>query len=255
MNCKKELISAIILSDMRKLWERPGFIKERWAWRETVKWALIHKMEARQRNRWEFKFCDTCRGWQWSPREATTYLDQKKNIYYKIGGNYDTEQQINGGGKRRQNPYGAIVGHKLGSLFNCTRTCWLVTWQIHWWWTESSSYITSSLSNFFLHKIKMCFEFCLIVLLVFVKWVETDLGGNPSTSFMLIFALIGGGMGASSMLAGFFHLRKWTSHSLASAASSAIISWAITALAFGYSYYYCFQFQSLFICKLNLYIN
>lgn len=79
----------------------------------------------------------------------------------------------------------------------------------------------------------MCFEFCLIVLLVFVKWVETDLGGNPSTSFMLIFALIGGGMGASSMLAGFFHLRKWTSHSLASAASSAIISWAITALAFG----------------------
>ncbi|XP_015158789.1 uncharacterized protein [Solanum tuberosum] len=40
------------------------------------------------------------------------------------------------------------------------------------------------------------------------------LGGNPSTSFMLIFALIGGVMGASSMLAGFFHLRKWTSHSL-----------------------------------------
>ncbi|KAK6798139.1 hypothetical protein RDI58_005841 [Solanum bulbocastanum] len=59
------------------------------------------------------------------------------------------------------------------------------------------------------------------------------LGGNPSTSFMLIFALIGGVMGASSMLAGFFHLRKWTSHSLASAASSAIITWAITALAFG----------------------
>ncbi|WMV16804.1 hypothetical protein MTR67_010189, partial [Solanum verrucosum] len=62
---------------------------------------------------------------------------------------------------------------------------------------------------------------------------QPHLGGNPSTSFMLIFALIGGVMGASSMLAGFFHLRKWTSHSLASAASSAIISWAITALAFG----------------------
>ncbi|XP_049357380.1 RHOMBOID-like protein 9, chloroplastic [Solanum verrucosum] len=65
------------------------------------------------------------------------------------------------------------------------------------------------------------------------QYSDPYLGGNPSTSFMLIFALIGGVMGASSMLAGFFHLRKWTSHSLASAASSAIISWAITALAFG----------------------
>ncbi|CAN4080001.1 unnamed protein product [Withania somnifera] len=59
------------------------------------------------------------------------------------------------------------------------------------------------------------------------------LGGNPSTSFMLMFALIGAVIGASSMLAGFVHLRKWTSQSLATAASSAIISWAITALAFG----------------------
>lgn len=48
-----------------------------------------------------------------------------------------------------------------------------------------------------------------------------------------MFALIGGVMGASSMLAGFVHLRKWTSHTLATAAASAIISWAITALAFG----------------------
>ncbi|XP_055804151.1 membrane protein PM19L-like isoform X2 [Solanum dulcamara] len=59
------------------------------------------------------------------------------------------------------------------------------------------------------------------------------LGGNPSTSFMLMFALIGGVMGASSMLAGFVHLRKWTCHTLATAASSAIISWSITVLAFG----------------------
>ncbi|XP_075079711.1 membrane protein PM19L-like [Nicotiana tabacum] len=55
------------------------------------------------------------------------------------------------------------------------------------------------------------------------------LGGNPSTSFMLMFALIGGVMGASSMLAGFVHLRKWNTQSLASAASSDIISWAIAA--------------------------
>ncbi|XP_016555185.1 membrane protein PM19L isoform X2 [Capsicum annuum] len=38
---------------------------------------------------------------------------------------------------------------------------------------------------------------------------------------------------ASSMLPGFVHLHKWTSQSLATAASSAIISWIMTALAFG----------------------
>ncbi|KAM3285910.1 membrane protein PM19L isoform X1 [Capsicum chacoense] len=59
------------------------------------------------------------------------------------------------------------------------------------------------------------------------------LGGNPSTSFLLMFALIAGVIGASSMLPGFVHLHKWTSQSLATAASSAIISWIITALAFG----------------------
>ncbi|WOG96594.1 hypothetical protein DCAR_0415930 [Daucus carota subsp. sativus] len=60
------------------------------------------------------------------------------------------------------------------------------------------------------------------------------LGGNPSTSFMLIFALIAGAIGECSVLIGFTHLRAWRSDSLATAASSAIISWAVTALAFGY---------------------
>ncbi|KAL8117917.1 membrane protein PM19L-like isoform X1 [Apium graveolens] len=59
------------------------------------------------------------------------------------------------------------------------------------------------------------------------------LGGNPSTSFMLIFALIAGAIGECSVLIGFTHLRAWRSDSLATAASSAIISWAITALSFG----------------------
>ncbi|XVF71663.1 hypothetical protein PTKIN_Ptkin12aG0057700 [Pterospermum kingtungense] len=60
------------------------------------------------------------------------------------------------------------------------------------------------------------------------------LGGNPSTSFMLIFALIAGVIGACSVLAGLIlHHLAWTNHSLAATASLAIISWAATALAFG----------------------
>ncbi|CDP02791.1 unnamed protein product [Coffea canephora] len=59
------------------------------------------------------------------------------------------------------------------------------------------------------------------------------LGGNPSTSFLLVFALIGGVIGACSLFAGLIHLRAWHSDSLAGAASSAFISWTITALAFG----------------------
>ncbi|KAJ6861269.1 hypothetical protein NC651_037373 [Populus alba x Populus x berolinensis] len=60
------------------------------------------------------------------------------------------------------------------------------------------------------------------------------LGGNPATIFMLIYALISGVIGASSMLVGFVHLRAWRNDSLASASAMAIISWAITALAFGF---------------------
>ncbi|XP_020415339.1 uncharacterized protein LOC109947942 [Prunus persica] len=60
------------------------------------------------------------------------------------------------------------------------------------------------------------------------------LGGNASTSFMLIFALIAGVVGACSMLYGWMHLRIWRTDSLAAASSSAIIAQAIVALAFGF---------------------
>ncbi|KAF9618269.1 hypothetical protein IFM89_000904 [Coptis chinensis] len=59
------------------------------------------------------------------------------------------------------------------------------------------------------------------------------LGGNPATIYMLIFTLIGGVIGALSVLAGLMHFRSWRNDSLASAASSAIVAFAITALAFG----------------------
>ncbi|XP_057488117.1 membrane protein PM19L-like isoform X2 [Actinidia eriantha] len=59
------------------------------------------------------------------------------------------------------------------------------------------------------------------------------LGGNPATSFMLIFAMVGGVIGVCSVVAGLMHHRAWCSNSLVTAASSAIISWAVTSLALG----------------------
>ncbi|XP_052205799.1 membrane protein PM19L-like isoform X2 [Diospyros lotus] len=59
------------------------------------------------------------------------------------------------------------------------------------------------------------------------------LGGNQSTSFMLVFASLAGAIGVCSVVAGWVHRRAWRSDSLAAAASSAIAGWALTALAFG----------------------
>ncbi|KAI5684265.1 hypothetical protein M9H77_05493 [Catharanthus roseus] len=59
------------------------------------------------------------------------------------------------------------------------------------------------------------------------------LGGNPSTLFLLAFALIGGVIGVCSLFAGLMHFRTWRSDTLAGASSSAFISWAVTALALG----------------------
>ncbi|GFP84417.1 hypothetical protein PHJA_000585500 [Phtheirospermum japonicum] len=60
------------------------------------------------------------------------------------------------------------------------------------------------------------------------------LGGNPSTIFLLIYALIAGVIGACSVFLGFAHLRAWNNVSLASATTAATISCALTGLAFGY---------------------
>ncbi|PWA90096.1 rhomboid-related intramembrane serine protease family protein [Artemisia annua] len=62
------------------------------------------------------------------------------------------------------------------------------------------------------------------------------LGGNPSTTYMLEFGLLGGATGLCSLVIGFMHLRAWRSASLASASSSAFISWAITTVAFGFAW-------------------
>ncbi|KAI4352244.1 hypothetical protein L6164_006515 [Bauhinia variegata] len=59
------------------------------------------------------------------------------------------------------------------------------------------------------------------------------LGGNPSTSFMLIFGLLSGTIGALSVIYGLVHLRAWRADTLSAAASLAVISCALTALTFG----------------------
>lgn len=62
---------------------------------------------------------------------------------------------------------------------------------------------------------------------------NVDLGGNTSTGFLLIFALMAGAVGVCSVLTGMLHLKAWRSDSLAGALSSALVSWALTALSCG----------------------
>jgi hypothetical protein len=58
-------------------------------------------------------------------------------------------------------------------------------------------------------------------------------GGNGATMFFLIFALLAGVIGVVSKFLGGNHIRAWRNDSLASAASTAVVAWAVTALAFG----------------------
>ncbi|KAG5535305.1 hypothetical protein RHGRI_023171 [Rhododendron griersonianum] len=59
-------------------------------------------------------------------------------------------------------------------------------------------------------------------------------GGNTATLFMLGYALLGGVIGVSSVIAGFIHNRSWSRDSLGIATSTALISFAVTAIAFGH---------------------
>ncbi|XP_039137576.1 membrane protein PM19L-like [Dioscorea cayenensis subsp. rotundata] len=57
--------------------------------------------------------------------------------------------------------------------------------------------------------------------------------GNGATFYFLVFAILAGVVGVASKLSGANHVRVWRNVSLASASSSSVIAWAITALAFG----------------------
>jgi hypothetical protein len=61
----------------------------------------------------------------------------------------------------------------------------------------------------------------------------SDVGGNGATFYFLVFAILSGVVGAASKLAGIHHVRSWRGDSLSTSAASALIAWAITALAFG----------------------
>ncbi|KAI3976203.1 hypothetical protein MKX01_019149 [Papaver californicum] len=72
------------------------------------------------------------------------------------------------------------------------------------------------------------------------------LGGNPATSFTLVFALLASVLGVASVITGLLHHRVWRSETLGSAASLAIISWAITAHLW---VYICIQTALVLACK------
>lgn len=70
-----------------------------------------------------------------------------------------------------------------------------------------------------------------------VEWTcESGVAGNGATFYFLVFAILAGVVGAASKLAGANHIRSWRNDSLAAAAASSIVAWAITALAFGYTH-------------------
>ncbi|OIT29981.1 PREDICTED: uncharacterized protein LOC109210621 [Nicotiana attenuata] len=58
-------------------------------------------------------------------------------------------------------------------------------------------------------------------------------GGNGATMFFLVFAILAAVLGIISKFMGGNHLRVWRNDSLAAAGSSAIVAWAVTALAVG----------------------
>lgn len=64
--------------------------------------------------------------------------------------------------------------------------------------------------------------------------LESGVAGNGATFYFLVFAILAGVIGAASKLAGANHIRSWRNDSLAAAAASSLIAWAVTALAFGY---------------------
>ncbi|XP_020597848.1 uncharacterized protein LOC110037522 [Phalaenopsis equestris] len=82
-----------------------------------------------------------------------------------------------------------------------------------------------------------------IVIIGFASWClnhfingQTNVGGvtgNGATFYFLVFAILAGVVGAASKLAGASHVRAWRNDSLGAATATAVITWAITALAFG----------------------
>ncbi|KAF5737893.1 hypothetical protein HS088_TW13G00784 [Tripterygium wilfordii] len=74
---------------------------------------------------------------------------------------------------------------------------------------------------------------CSLDIYIDVEQNNPHLGVNPTTTFVLMFGLIAGVIGACSVITGIMHFYAWGSGSLAEASSLGNISWALIALAFG----------------------
>lgn len=61
----------------------------------------------------------------------------------------------------------------------------------------------------------------------------TGFGGNGATMFFLTFAMLAAVLGVVSKFLGGNHISAWRNDSLAVAASSSVMAWALTALAAG----------------------
>lgn len=63
--------------------------------------------------------------------------------------------------------------------------------------------------------------------------IVAGFGGNGATMFFLMFAILAAVLGIVSKFAGGNHIRAWRNDSLAAAGSLSLVTWAVTALAFG----------------------
>ncbi|XP_019181450.1 PREDICTED: uncharacterized protein LOC109176467 [Ipomoea nil] len=82
-----------------------------------------------------------------------------------------------------------------------------------------------------------------VIVLGFASWClnkfingqthHPNFGGNGATMFFLAFSILAAVLGIVSKFMGGNHLRVWRNDSLAAAGSSALVAWAVTALAFG----------------------
>ena len=85
----------------------------------------------------------------------------------------------------------------------------------------------------------------ILIIIMIIKIIMRSLmhgflsgvAGNGATFYFLIFAILAGVLGVVSKLAGGNHIRSWRSDSLAAAAASATVAWAVTMLAFGSLYH------------------
>lgn len=75
--------------------------------------------------------------------------------------------------------------------------------------------------------------------------------GNMATGFFIVFSLIAGVVGVANSVTGLTNVLQWDAPNLNAAASSSLLTWALTLLAMGLvntSNPFLFPFHFLFYC-------